>query len=93
MPTTVLLQWESSFDYDPSPGLDRIPATVLAINSSDDERNPQEPGVMEREMKRVKSGRYLLVPGSPDTRGHGTTSMAKLYKDQIAELLYQAPRR
>jgi homoserine O-acetyltransferase len=89
----VLLQWESSFDYDPSPGLDRIQATVLAINSSDDERNPPELGVMEREMKRVKSGRYLLVPGSADTRGHGTTSMAKLYKNQIAELLYQAPRR
>lgn len=89
----VLYQWESSFDYDPSPGLDRIQAAVLAINASDDERNPPELGVMEREIKRVKNGRYLLIPGSPDTRGHGTTGMAKLYKKELAELLQQAPRR
>lgn len=89
----VLYQWESSFDYDPSPGLDRIQAAVLAINSADDERNPPELGVMEREMKRIRNARYLLLPGSPDTRGHGTTGMAKLYKKELAELLQQAPRR
>lgn len=48
---------------------------------------------MDREIKRVKNGRYLLIPGSPDTRGHGTTGMAKLYKQNLAELLQQAPRR
>lgn len=89
----VLYQWESSFDYDPSPGLDRIQAAVLAINAADDERNPPELGVMEREIKRVKNGRYLLIPGGPNTRGHGTTGMAKLYKKELAELLQQAPRR
>jgi len=89
----VLYQWESSFDYDPSPGLERIQAAVLAINSSDDERNPSELGVMEREIKRIKNVRYMLIPGSPDTRGHGTTGMAKLYKKDLAELLQQAPRR
>jgi homoserine O-acetyltransferase/O-succinyltransferase len=89
----TLYQWESSFDYDPSPGLERIQAAVLAINSSDDERNPQELGVMEREIRRVKNGRYLLIPGGPDTRGHGTTAMAKLWKQNLVELLQQAPRR
>ncbi len=89
----VLYQWESSYDYDPSPDLPRIQAAVLALNSSDDERNPPELGVMEREIKRVKNGRYLLIPGGPDTRGHGTTGMAKLYKRDLAELLQQAPRR
>ncbi len=89
----VLYQWESSFDYDPSPGLDRIQATVLAINSSDDERNPPELGVMERELKRIKNARYLLLQGSPETRGHGTTGMAKLYQQELAELLRQAPQR
>jgi homoserine O-acetyltransferase len=89
----VLYQWESSYDYDPSPGLERIQAAVLALNSSDDERNPPELGVMEREIKRVKNGRYVLIPGGPDTRGHGTTGMAKLYKQDLAELLQQAPRR
>jgi len=89
----VLFQWESSRDYDPSPGLERIQAAVLAINAADDERNPPELGVMEREMKRIRNGRYLLIPGSPDTRGHGTTGMARLYTKDLAELLQQAPRR
>ncbi len=89
----VLYQWESSFDYDPSPSLDRIQAALLVLNSSDDERNPPELGVMEREIKRVKNGRYVLIPGGPDTRGHGTTGMAKLYKQDLAELLREAPRR
>ena len=66
---------------------------VLAINSSDDERNPPELGVREREIKRITNGRYVLIPGGPDTRGHGTTGMAKLYKQNLAELLLQAPRR
>ena len=89
----VLYQWESSADYDASPGLERIEARVLAINASDDERNPPELGVLEREMKRVRDGRYLLLKGGPDTAGHGTTGMARLYKDALAELLQQAPRR
>jgi homoserine O-acetyltransferase len=88
----LLYQWESSFDFDPSGGLERVKARVLAINSADDERNPPELGVMERELKRIPNARYLLIPGSPDTRGHGTTGMAKLYKQQVAELLQQAPR-
>lgn len=89
----VLYQWESSYDYDPSAGLERIQAAVLALNSSDDERNPPELGVMEREIKRVRNGRYVLIPGGPDTGGHGTTMMAKLYKEYVAELLQKAPRR
>ena len=89
----VLYQWESSFDFDASPGLDRIQAAVLALNSSDDERNPPELGVMENAIKRLKNGRYVLIPGGPDTRGHGTTSLARLYKDDLAKLLRQLPQR
>jgi len=89
----VLFQWESSFDYDPSPGLDRIQAAVVAINSADDERNPFDLGVMEREIKRIKNARYVLIPASPETRGHGTTGAARFYKQNLAELLQQAPRR
>ena len=88
-----LYQWESSFDYDPSPALERIEATVLAINSADDERNPPELGVLDREIKRVKNGRVYLIPASPDTAGHGTTGQAKFYKSQLAEVLESAPRR
>jgi len=89
----TLYQWESSADYDPSFGLERIRAMVLAINASDDERNPPELGVMEEAMKRVKNGRYVLLQGGPDTRGHGTTGMAKLWVQHLAELLQHAPHR
>jgi homoserine O-acetyltransferase len=91
-PEDVLYQWDSSRDYDPSAGLERIEATLLAINSSDDERNPPELGVLDREIKRVKHGRVLLIPGSADTAGHGTTANAKWWKKDLDELLRSAPR-
>ena len=88
-----LYQWEASRDYNPAPGLDRIQAAVLAINSADDERNPPELGIMEGELSRVKNARLFLIPASEETRGHGTTGMAKFWKQQIQELLQSAPRR
>jgi len=87
-----LYQWESSRDYDPSKGLEQIRATLLAINSSDDERNPPELGILDREIKRVRNGRVLLIPGSPDTFGHGTTGNARFWKKELAEVLQTAPR-
>jgi homoserine O-acetyltransferase len=89
----ALYQWDSSRDYNPAPGLERIEATLLAINAADDERNPPELGVLEREMKRVKNGRVLLIPGSEETSGHGTTGRAKFWKNELAQLLSSAPRR
>ena len=89
----VLYMWDSSRDYNPSPGLERIQAVLMAINSADDERNPPETGIMERELKRIKNGRLYLIPASDDTRGHGTTGMAKFWKQQVQELLQTAPRR
>jgi homoserine O-acetyltransferase len=86
-----IYQWESSRDYDPSPGLERITAAVLAINAADDERNPPETGVMERAMKRVKNGRLFLIPASSDTRGHGTTGVAKLWKEELRSFLDSLP--
>jgi homoserine O-acetyltransferase/O-succinyltransferase len=88
-----LYQWESSRDYDASPGLDRIKAAVLAINSADDERNPPELGVLDREITRVKNGRVLLIPASEETSGHGTTAQAKFWKQHVAELLQSVPRK
>ena len=89
----VLYQWDSSRDYNPSPGLERIQAMLLAINSADDERNPPELGLLEREIKRVKNGRVLLIPGSENTAGHGTTAQAKFWAKELAQLLQSAPRR
>lgn len=86
-------QWDASRDYDPAPGLDRIQARVLAINSADDERNPPELGIMERELKRIGNTKLLVIPASEETRGHGTTGMAKFYKQELHELLRTAPRR
>jgi homoserine O-acetyltransferase len=88
----VLYQWDSSRDYNASPGLEKINAAVLAINSADDERNPPELGVLDREMKRVKNGRVLLIPASENTAGHGTTANAKFYQRELAEILQGAPR-
>ena len=87
----VLYQWDASRDYNPSAGLERIEAVLLAINSADDERNPPELGILDREIKRVKNGRVLLIPGSEDTAGHGTTAQVKFWKKELAELLQAAP--
>jgi homoserine O-acetyltransferase len=88
-----LYQWEASRDYDASPGLERIQAVLLAINSADDERNPPELGLLDRDIKRVKHGRVLLIPASDQTAGHGTTFQARFWKRDLAELLQSAPRR
>jgi homoserine O-acetyltransferase len=87
-----LFQWESSRDYDPSGGLERIRATVLAINSADDERNPPELGVLEKALARIPRARALIIPGSPETFGHGTTGNARFWKQEVADLLKTAPR-
>jgi homoserine O-acetyltransferase len=88
-----LYQWEASRDYNPSPGLDRIQAKLLAINSADDERNPPETGLLEQALKRVKDGRVLLIPAGADTRGHGTTSNAKLWSETLREFVAAVPRQ
>jgi homoserine O-acetyltransferase/O-succinyltransferase len=87
-----LLQWESSADYNPSPGLEKITATLLAINSADDERNPVELGILDREIKRVKNGRAYVIPASDQTLGHGTTGSAKFWKQELEAVLKSAPR-
>jgi homoserine O-acetyltransferase len=88
----VLYQWDSSRDFNPSAGLEKITATLLAINAADDERNPPEVGILDREIKRVKNGKVLLIPASADTAGHGTTGSAKWYAKELAALLASAPR-
>jgi homoserine O-acetyltransferase len=88
-----IYQWEASHDYNPSAGLERIEATLLAINAADDERNPPETGLTDAALKRVKNGRLYLIPASAETRGHLTTGSAAFYKQQLQELLQTAPQR
>ena len=83
----TIYQFDASRGYNPAPKLETIRASVLAINSADDERNPPELGIMEREMTRVKRGRYVLIPASAETRGHGTTGDARWWKQYLADLL------
>ena len=82
-----LYAWDASRAYDPGPGLERIRAHVFAINFGDDEINPPELGIMEREIKRVKHGRFVLIPITDQTRGHQTHSLATAWKNHLAELL------
>ncbi len=89
----TLYQWDSSRDYDPAPRLDRIRAPLLAINSADDERNPPETGLLAAAVQRLPAGHIYLIPASTETRGHGTTGMAKFYAPQLAAFLATAPRR
>jgi homoserine O-acetyltransferase len=86
----VLYAVEASHDYDPDPNLEKIHAPLLAINSADDLINPPELGVLEREIKRVPRGRAIVIPTSDKTRGHGSHTMAALWKDQLLELLKEA---
>ena len=88
-----LYQWDASHDYDPSAGMEKIEATVLAINAADDERNPPETGVTAAAIKRIKNGKLYLIPASTTTRGHLTTGNAKFWAAQLKELLQTAPQR
>jgi len=83
----VLYALEASHDYDPGPNLEKIRAPLLAINSADDLINPAELGILEREMKRVPKGRAIVIPLSEKTRGHGSHTIASLWKDQLIKLL------
>jgi homoserine O-acetyltransferase len=86
-------QWDSSHDYNAAEKLEAIEASLLLINSADDERNPPETGVTDAAIKRVKNGKLYLIPASTETRGHGTTGNAKFYTEQIRQLLQTAPQR
>jgi homoserine O-acetyltransferase/O-succinyltransferase len=82
-----LYQLESSHDYDPGPGLETIRAPLVAVNSADDLINPPELGILEREIKRVPKGRAIVLPAGPETRGHGTHTIAAIWKQYLQELL------
>jgi homoserine O-acetyltransferase len=87
----LIYMYEASRDYDPEPLLGRIRARVLAINSADDERNPHETGLMAAAMARIPNARLLLIPGSPETAGHGTTGQARFWREELDRFLKELP--
>ena len=88
----VLYALEASHDYDPGPNLEKIHAPLLAINSADDLINPPELGILEREIKRVPHGRAIVIPLSDKTRGHGSHTVASLWKDELIKLLKESEK-
>ena len=88
----VLYAVEASRDYDPGPNLEKIRAPLLAINSADDLINPPELGILEREIKHVPHGRAIVMPLTEKTRGHGSHTVAALWKDQLVELLKETEK-
>jgi homoserine O-acetyltransferase/O-succinyltransferase len=88
----VLYQLAASSDYDPGPKLGRIEAPLTAVNSADDLVNPPELRILEHEITRVPHGRAVVIPYSERTRGHGSHTVAALWKDELGRLLESAER-
>lgn len=89
----TIYHFRASEDYDPSPHLTTITAPLLAINSADDFVNPPEMPMMEALIGTVKKGRFVLIPASDDTRGHGTHSRPQIFGPHLATFLAELPRR
>ena len=83
----VLYQVSASWDYDPGPGLEKIRAPLIAVNSADDLINPPELGILEREIRRVPRGEAVVIPLGAETRGHGSHTLARLWKPHLERLL------
>jgi homoserine O-acetyltransferase len=88
----VLYALEASHDYDPGPNLEKIQVPLLAINFADDLINPPELGILEREIKRLPHGRAIVIPFSDKTRGHGSHTVAALWKNQLVDLLKETEK-
>ena len=89
---TWLYALEASHDYDPGPNLEKIWATLLAINFADHLVNPPELGILERKIKRVPHRRAIVIPSSDKTGGHGSHTIAALWKDQLLNLLKETEK-
>lgn len=88
----MIYAFQASRNYDPSPHLGQIRAPLLAINSADDQVNPPELHILEREITTVPHGRFVLIPISDRTRGHGTHSLPAVWGKYLADLLKETER-
>jgi homoserine O-acetyltransferase len=86
----LLYAVSASRNYDPSPLLEKISVPVMYVNSADDFINPPELGIAEREIKRVKKGRFVLIPASEQTHGHGTHTWAAIWQQYLKQLLEES---
>jgi len=88
----LIYQLDASREYNPGPKLETIKAPLTAVNSADDFINPPELGMIEKEIKRVKRGRFIMIPISSETRGHGTHTIAKIWQGYLKELLEESAK-
>ncbi len=86
----VIYAFAASEDYDPAPDLEKIKAPLLAVNSADDLINPPDLGILEKEIKRVKNGKAVVIPETPETVGHGSHTQAVLWKQYLDQLLRES---
>jgi homoserine O-acetyltransferase len=89
----LLYAVNASRNYDPSEKLEAIKAPVMFVNSADDFINPPELGIAEREIKHVKNGKFVLIPASEQTHGHGTHTWAAIWQQYLKELLEEKSER
>jgi homoserine O-acetyltransferase len=85
----IIFQVDASRNYNPAANLEKITAPVLWINSADDFINPPELGIAQQMVKRLPHARFILVPISDATRGHGTHTQAIVWKDDLAAFMHQ----
>ena len=88
----LIYQLDASREYNPQPKLETIKAPLIAVNSADDFINPPELGIIEREIKRVKRGKFVMLPISEETRGHGTHTIATIWQSYLKDLLDESTR-
>lgn len=88
----VAYAFDASYDYDPRPGLHKISAPLTAVNFADDQVNPPELGILEEEIKKVRGGKAVVMPITDKTVGHGTHTVAEVWRDHLAELLERSRR-
>jgi homoserine O-acetyltransferase len=88
----VMYAFAASEDYDPAPDLEKIQVPLIAVNSEDDLINPTDQGILEREIERVRLGKAVVIPESPETVGHGSHTKAVLWKQYLMELLQESER-
>ena len=89
----LLYQVSASRNYDPSPKFGKIRAAVMWVNSADDFINPPELGIAEQQAKKLAHGKFVLIPASEETHGHGTHTWAAIWQNHLAELLKETERR
>ena len=86
----LLYQVDASRNYNPEPNLEKITAPLVWVNSADDFINPPELGLGDKLITRVKRGRFVLIPASDQTHGHGTHTWAEFWKNELATLLHDS---